>query len=142
MPEDHKEFLDNIRIHGFQDLLLKDGDIAVRVDYYDEDEARLLRQQGVPGDLVRVAGQVVQIPIAEFLTYCLFVNKRDELPGFSSFPAIRSNLEQHLSDFDLGLRITPTSLGTHLVGDNQIVGLSEKIGVGVGLSVASRIHGL
>jgi hypothetical protein len=127
----------------FQYLLLARHGIDVRVDYYDQkEEACFKTRYRNAAEIDRVAGSTVHLPLAELLTYSLFVNKRPELPGASSFAEIKANLNSSARDFDLGLRVTKSSLKTVLTGNDQISDLSHKIGTGVALSIANRLTGL
>jgi hypothetical protein len=112
------------------------------VDFYDDDEAKRLAAGYSASSLQDIAGTKVPIPVAEFLTYCLFVNKRTQGTGLRSYGEIKAGLNDRLADFNDGLEPTPASLRTIRIGNEQLCGLSEKIGVGVALSVMSHIHGL
>ena len=126
----------------FHDILGQGGTFDVCVDYYDDKEAkRLAAAYGAPA-LQSIVGSTLSIPVAEFLTYCLFVNKRTHGSGLRSYSEIKAGLNDRLGDFNDGLELTPNSLRTTRTGNEQLCGLSEKIGVGVALSVLSRVHGL
>lgn len=127
---------------AFQELLLANHAIDVRVDYYDKREADCFNAYANAAEIAKIAGSEVTIPLAEFLTYALFVNKRPQLAGLGSFSEIKSNLAEHAADFNRGLRVTSNSLRTVLTGNDQLPGLSEKIGTGAALAVVNRLTGL
>jgi hypothetical protein len=126
----------------FHDILRQGGTFGVRVDYYDDEEAERMAAGYGASALQSIAGTKLSIPVAEFLTYCLFVNKRTHGTGLRSYSEIKAGLNDRLGDFNDGLEPTPTSLRTSRTGNEQLCGLSEKIGVGVALSVLGRVHGL
>lgn len=127
---------------AFHDLLRRAEPLRIDVGYYNAAHEDLLMEYPCAEEIWAMVQQGVSIPPAEFLTYCLFVNQRADLPGLSSYRAIKANLNDHLGDFNAGLEVTRASLRTHLTGDDQLAGLSEKIGVGIALSVVGHIHGL
>jgi hypothetical protein len=123
-----------------RELLHSPRGLDVKVDYYDQREADCFRSRYQNAAAIdRLAGKTVTIPVAEFLTYCLFVNKRPELPRLASYSAIKATLEDRLADFDDGLEITTRSLRTRLTGNDQLSDLSHKIGTGIALSVTNRL---
>ncbi len=127
---------------AFQDLLLANHAIDVRVDYYDQREEKCFGSYPNAAEIHKIAGTTVSIPLAEFLTYSLFVNKRPQLVGLRSFSEIKANLNDYVGDFNAGLRVDEGSLSTVLTGNDQVSDLSHKIGTGAALSVANRIIGL
>jgi len=127
---------------AFQDILQRGGTIDFRVDYYDADHAKKLSAYNEADTIRALAGTTLSIPAAEFLTYCLFVDKRVGVTGIGSYDELRASLEDDLAQFNRGLIITSNSIATLLIGDQQIYHLTEKVGVAVALSLANRIHGL
>ena len=126
----------------FQDILLQRRPIQIAVDYYDSKHEQLFQAYRNSAAIRQLVGGTIAIPAAEFLTYCLFVNKRYSGIGLNTFSEIKNGLNDRLGDFNDGLALTPTSLRTIRAGDDQLAGLSEKIGVGISLSIVGRIHGL
>jgi hypothetical protein len=126
----------------FQDILRSGKPIHIAVDYYNDEHKKLFSAYANAAAIQQQAGNTIAIPVAEFLTYCLFVNKRESDLGLNSYSAIKAGLNDRLGDFNDGLALTPQSLRTKFTGNEQLSGLSEKIGVGISLSVVSRIHGL
>ena len=127
---------------AFQDILRTDRGFEINLECYNEKHRMLLAATPKGSEITGLVGTPLVIPASEFLAYCLFVNKRDSGFGLDSYSAIKAGLNDRLGDFNDGLALTPTSLRTIRTGDDQLAGLSEKIGVGISLSVVSRIHGL
>src|SRR4051812_46745618 len=106
--------MDDIRSDptGFRDLLSRREPIEIEVDYYDKEEARRLAEQRLPHTILEIAGHTIALPIAEFLTNCLFVNKREGAPGLSSRRDLETHLREYVGDFNPSLILTRTSLCT------------------------------
>ncbi len=126
----------------FHELLLSDRAIDIAVDYYGEDDRACFGRYSLAGQIQRIAGGTISVPISEFLTYSMFTEKTAGIPRLQSYTAIRENLNRYIPLFDDGLRTTERSLRTVLTGNHQIFDLSEKIGSGIALSVTNRITGL
>lgn len=126
----------------FNDLLLSSRTIDIGVDYYDDDDRACFGRYPQAEQIQGIAGKTISVPVSEFLTYSLFVEKRAAIPHLRSYEAIRGDLNRYLPMFDAGLEITERSLRTVLTGNEQVFDLSEKIGSGVALSVTNRLTGL
>lgn len=115
---------------------------SVDVDYYDaHHETALTSIRGLKAGLDQVARQTIEIPEGEFLTYSLFT-KLGTGPGrfatLGSIQRVAKFYAQPLHDYFSLAR----TLKLKKVGYDPEVGLRERIGVALGLSTVSRIHGM
>jgi hypothetical protein len=114
----------------------------VDVEYYDANHENLLTSiRGIKAGLAQVAGQTIEIPEGEFLTYSLFT-KLGTGPGrfatLRSIQRVAGLYAQPLHDYFSFAR----TLKLKKAGYDPEVGLRERIGVALGLSTVSRIHGM
>ncbi len=88
----------------FFDLLASNRAIEIAVAYYNGDDRARLARYPQAQRVQEIAGGPIAVPIEEFLTDALFVEKRVEIPQIRAFDAIRNDLNHHLPIFDDGGR--------------------------------------
>lgn len=72
---------------AFQDLVHSGRPLKIDVGYYDDAHKRLLSSFSCAAEIQKLVKTGVAIPAAEFLTYCLFVNKRETDAGLNTYGA-------------------------------------------------------
>ncbi len=118
------------------------GTIRVDVDFYDDAERdALLRYPSGAKIQELVASSPIEIPTAEFLAYYLFHRKRLGSDRYRDYSSVSQNLNQAISDLD-GTADLSDSIHTAGGVKRQLNSVSQRIGEGIGLSIASRIHKL
>lgn len=114
----------------------------VAVDYYDEEHEELLTAAPYPETIAEiVANSPVEIDTSEFLAYYLFRLLDRESKGIKNY---RDALEEVAAAKALIRSFLFIHNGT-LTADpksNPVTEVREALGVSIGLSVISRIHGL
>jgi hypothetical protein len=122
---------------------LPQDSIEVDVEFYDETEgAKLIAYP--TGKLISgiVEHGLVVVPVAEFLTYYLFHRKRLGTPGYRDYHSIGKKLHVALASLDECVEFNGKSMSTGSATGRQLNEVSEHIGEGIGLAIASRLHGL
>ncbi len=118
------------------------GPIVVDVEYYDDDEKRkLLAYPTAPAIKILVANPL-QIPKAEFLTYYLFHRIKIGAPGYRDYKSVAEKIHRSLEAIGECIDYQHGSVRTPKGFTRQLTEISEHVGEAIGLSVASRIHGL
>ena len=116
--------------------------LGIDVDYYDvKHEAALKSIHGIKAALDRVAGKTIDVPQGEFLTYSLFTELGAGPRHFATLASIQKVAKLYalpLTNYFL----YPPSIKLRKEGYEPGNALRERIGVALGLSIASRIHGL
>ena len=118
------------------------GVIRVDVDFYDDVERDALLKYPTADSLRHlVASSPLEIPTAEFLTYYLFHRKKLGTLQYRNYKSISSRISQATETLD-GCVDLNRSIHTARGVVEQLIDVTEHIGEGIGLAVASRIHDL
>jgi len=118
--------------------------VKIKVDYYDSQQANLIRQN-FPHDFDKinsVAGNIIEVPIEDFKTYAFFRHQTDhnDFRTFTDIAKLSKNWGIYDSYFDFDSttgKITNKYPG--IIDNNDV---PEIIGIGGGLSVAGQIYDL
>ena len=115
--------------------------VRVRVDYYDEAEGKAFSSGAYPAQVDQIARTVIEIPMAEFLTYYQFEDKEHRL-----VPTTLDELRDQVLDTWNGLRKWVSfENGSILVKPafhTLPTGITKQLGDAVSMAVANRIHDL
>jgi hypothetical protein len=74
--------------------------VSILVDFYDDEEKKRLLGYQRAAEIVALAGTVVTVPLAEFLTYYLFYRKRPGKEGHRSYAELAKKTDKSLSDLE------------------------------------------
>lgn len=74
--------------------------VSISVDFYDDDEKKKLLGYQRAAEILALAGTVMTVSLAEFLTYYLFYRKRPGLEGYRSYPELAKKTDKALSDLE------------------------------------------
>lgn len=123
-------------------LALTQKTVRVDVAFYDDAERqKLLRYPSGPA-IEQITAKPLDVPTPEFLTYYLYHRKRLGTPGYRDYQSIGQKLQVALASLDGCVISNGHSICTPPGAPTQLTEISEHIGEAIGLSVASRIHGL
>lgn len=115
---------------------------SVDVRYYDADhETALKKIPRLKAGLAKVAGKTIEIPEGEFLTYSLFTKLGTGPRRFATLASIQ-RVARHYAPPLYDYFSLAKTLKLEKAGFDPEVGLRERIGVALGLSTISRIHGM
>ncbi len=123
-------------------LNIPQGEVAVAVDYYDEDHRQMLLCYRTAGRIETIVRNGIRIPTSEFLTYYLFHRKRPGLPGFRGYEEVSWHIDKALNDLNGFVSFNHSSISIPAGVGEQVPHITEYIGESIGLSVVNRIHGL
>jgi len=122
--------------------LSRNNKLVVDVDYYNHEHERALKRiRGIRAGLDQIAGKSIEVPQGEFLTYSLFTHLGTGPDRFATKASIRRVANQYAQPLDDyfcrsgSVRLKDPAYDPHN-------GLRERIGVALGLSAVSRIHGM
>jgi hypothetical protein len=114
--------------------------IEIDVDFYDENE-RAAFEQSPAWAYLQDFPKRLSIPTADLCAYYLYYKKRVGVNGFNDHTDLVRKWSQALVEFDGQVDFMNGSLKlVQTEGANR--GTTERLGEAIGLSVASRIHGL
>lgn len=121
-------------------LVRPPDDISVNVAYYDDEERKAITQT-LGNDILGGSSKTLVVPTPDFCTYYLYYKLRSSLPGYSSHKELAKKWYLALCELDGQLGFANDSIRLiQLAGSNR--GTTERFGEAIGLSVASRLHGL
>lgn len=113
---------------------------AVLVDYYDKNEQELFTAQ-LGDDPIGDQPRRLLLPTTDLCTYFLFYKRRDGVTGFDSYAAVASQWRDAVGELRGMAEFTDTSIRL-LQTEGTSTGSLERLGEGIGLSVASELHEL
>jgi hypothetical protein len=121
---------------------IKQSSILVAVDYYDLDERAKLLLYATSTKIASIAGSVIEVPVAEFLTYYLFHLKRTGLATYGNYHSIGQRIARAEADLAEFVDFNGQSISRAVGVEAQVPRITEHIGEAIGLSVVNRIHGM
>lgn len=114
--------------------------ISIHVDYYDAEE----RESFLSSPMASIFGDLpreITIPTQDLCTKYLYYKKRLGVGDFSSQAELARKWSQALVEFDGQVEFGNSSI--HLTeAEDMSTGTIERLGEAIGLSVASKFHGL
>lgn len=114
--------------------------VAVSVDFYDEDEKQALLASPMAA-LLRGLPATLDLPTTDVCAYYLYYKRRPGIDGYSTHKDVVRRWAQALVEFDGQIQFGNSSLRL-TSARNMSRGTVERIGESIGLSVASKLHGL
>jgi len=115
--------------------------IEVEVSVYNEHHRKLLKKSPVYKNIAKIDGKVVEFSREDFLTYALFREQKNHT-GFKTFKDFKKKLPYRIDIFNDYLDESSNTITAKFnTAEKQLI-VTEYIGIGGGLSVISRIHGL
>lgn len=116
--------------------------VSVTVDYYDDEHKRLLSAYPRATKIATTVASGYDIPLSEFLTYILFLDKDVAVTGFSSYTELRRRIHKAAERLEGVVVFDGTSIHTLPARTNIPIEYRERIGEAVGLSVINELHGI
>lgn len=115
--------------------------IDVSVKYYNKTEENLFLKYPNLIELKQLTDKVVSIKKSDLLSYMIFTEQKD-IAGFATFLELNNRVEKRLGDIDDYLTFTNRSVQSKFIGACMDNNLTERLGVGLGLSVLNQLHNL
>lgn len=114
--------------------------LRVEVAYYDEEEQAAFKE-ALGRDILGGSARELVIPTPDFCTYYQYYKLRAGVPGYDSHDHVAGKWVHALAELDGQIEFTGGSVRL-IQTDGASKGTNERIGEAIGLSVASRLHGL
>lgn len=117
-------------------------ELLLSVDYYNAEEKRLFEDYPNFADIDRIVNANLRISREEFLTYMMFTEQADD-EGWRTYEDLRARIEHRLGDIDDYFELFEGSIKVKTSSKRiHNAGLTERVGVTLGLNVVNEIHGL
>lgn len=113
----------------------------VSVKYYNENERVLFQSYPNSAQLNALTANNVSVSKDELLAYMMFTEQRNR-PGFRTYSELQARIQQRLGDIDDYLTFNNGSVQTRFIGNDMPADFTERLGVGLGLSVVNKIESL
>lgn len=115
--------------------------MKLQVSIYNQHHRDLLKFNPQYEKLIELENNELTIPNEDFLIYCLF-NEQKQHTGFRTFNDFRRKLPSRIELLQDYLDLSSPTITAKFkeVQEQQII--TERIGIGAGLSVISHLHGL
>lgn len=114
--------------------------VDVQVDFYDDAEKAALQSSALK-DVFADLPRRITVPTQDLCTYYLYYKMRRGVDGFRSHTEVARRWHQALVEFDGQIKFGQSSFFASSLQDNSS-GTIERVGEAIGLSVASKLHGL
>lgn len=121
-------------------LVIPPACISINVAYYDDEERRKL-QQVLGDDILGGPAKTIVVLTPDFCVYYIYYKLRSSLPGYSSHKELARKWYFALCEIDGQLIFANESIRLAQLAESNR-GTTERFGEAIGLSVASRLHGL
>lgn len=116
--------------------------LNLNVDYYNSKEKELFKSYPNHQKIEDKLKQGFTLSEDELLTYMMFIEQKDE-EGFRSYDELKSKLESrkglYLDYLDLNSGTVKSKYSSSNLSD---VGVTERLGISLGLNVVNQLHGL
>ncbi len=123
-----------------KNLLDTERNVHLKVDFFDEEERKKLLQYPTASRLNETVSSGANIPMAQFLTYYLFHQKRSAKVGYRNYREISEKISRAINDLEDWVDYQDGSLNSSLDAHPQIPKITENIGEAAALSVMGRVH--
>jgi|GEM_PF-1775137 len=114
--------------------------VKVQADFYDDDEKRALLASPIGSIFTDLPG-TLELPTTDICAYYLYYKRRLRVDNYSSHADILRQWHQALVEFDGQFKLVESSMQL-TSASNTNAGTMERLGEGIGLAVASKLHGL
>lgn len=116
--------------------------LQLSVDYYNEEEAKLFKAYDNYTVIDRMIQHNLVISEDEFKSYMLFTEQANE-NGFRTYQELKDRVQHRLGDIDDYLDLVGGTITTKKSSERlSNTGMTERIGVSLGLNVINKFHGL
>jgi hypothetical protein len=118
------------------------ADLKVSIGYFNEEHQKLFEAYPDATDIDALVKNGATISKEEFLGYMMF---KDQLVrvGHRTYDELSARIEHRLGDIDDYLTFGSGSVQAQFIGgDLHQTGITERVGVALGLCVVNKIHGL
>ncbi|MDH6534578.1 hypothetical protein D0T51_05520 [Parabacteroides sp. 52] len=116
--------------------------LNLSVNYYNEKEAELFKDYENYETINRMIGHKFTINEDEFKSYMLFTEQADEA-GFRTYQDLKDRVQHRIGDVDDYLDLSAGTITAKKTSERlSTTGMTERIGVSLGLNVVNQIHGL
>lgn len=116
--------------------------IELSAEYYNNEEKKLFEKYPNYEDIKQILDRKFTIPKDEFLSYMMFTEQADE-EGWKTYEDLKIRTQHRLGDIDDYLDFSNNSIKAKKTPDRmKSSGLTERIGVSLGLNVINKFHGL
>jgi hypothetical protein len=122
-------------------LLDPNATITMDVRYYDRTEKDKFDGWSNASKINSVAGHLIRVPVAEFLTYFIFHKKKHKPARYPSITEVKAAVAKAEALLEEWISYNGKSL--HVADDCQSLptGITEYLGDAAAMTVANRIHG-
>lgn len=118
------------------------ADLKVSIDYFNEEHQKLFTAYPNAADIEALVKNGTTISKEEFLAYMMFKDQLDR-DGHRSYEDLSAKIQHRLGDIDDYLTFDSGSVQAQFIGgDLHQTGITERVGIALGLCVVNQIHGL
>jgi len=116
--------------------------IKFKVEYYNSAHKKLLSKLSCASELENVVKNGLEVSEQEFYVYSLFREQKDQI-GFRTYQELKEKVKSRLETFHDYFSISSGSIKSIFSGQNNTdKTMTEAVGIGASLSLASKIYGL
>jgi len=118
------------------------ADLRVSIEYFNDEHKKLFEAYPNTSEIEALVNNGATISKEEFLAYMMFKDQLDR-DGHRSYEELSARIQHRLGDIDDYLTFSNGSVKTQFVGaDLHQTGITERIGIALGLCVVNKLHGL
>tara|TARA_R110001592_G_scaffold41744_2_gene136080 strand:- start:2842 stop:4092 length:1251 start_codon:yes stop_codon:yes gene_type:complete len=118
------------------------ADLKVSIDYFNDEHQKLFEAYPNAADIEALVINGANISKEEFLGYMMFKDQLDRV-GHKTYNELSARIQHRLGDIDDYLTFGNGSVQAQIIGgDLHQTGLTERVGIALGLCVVNQIHGL
>lgn len=116
--------------------------LQLSINYYNDEEAKLFKAYNNYSVIAQMIRHNLVISEDEFKSYMLFTEQANE-NGFRTYQELKNRVQHRLGDIDDYLDLTSGTITTKKSSERlSNTGMTERIGVSLGLNVINKFHGL
>lgn len=116
--------------------------LKISVDYYNATEVELFKSYPNYNDIEHVIGKQINVKEGDFVSYLMFTEQADDV-GWRTHVDLKDRVQYRLGDIQDFLDFSKGSIQSKLPSTRMFTsGMTERIGVSLGINVINKIHGL